>query len=90
MNKIIRVSQVTVPLRHTRDQVIKRACRRAGINPRDLAGSSIVKQSVDARHKKDLKYSYTVDLEVEKKLLLTLGNGKIERVLIVLKRKNAQ
>ena len=68
MNKIIRVSQVTVPLRHTRDQVIKRACRRAGINPRDLAGSSIVKQSVDARHKKDLKYSYTVDLEVEKKL----------------------
>ena len=30
------------------------------------------------------------DIEVEKKLLLTLGNGKIERVLIVLKRKNAQ
>ena len=28
------------------------------------------------------------DIEVEKKLLLTLGNGKIERVLIVLKRKN--
>ncbi len=68
MNKIIRVSQITVPLRHTRDQVLKKACRRAGIRPQDLAGSSIVRKSVDARHKNDPKYSYTVDLEVEKRL----------------------
>lgn len=65
MNKILRVSQITVPLRHSEEQVFQKACRRAGIRSEEAKRFFITKQSLDARHKTDLKYSYTVDLEVK-------------------------
>lgn len=68
MDKTIRVSQIAVPLRHTKEQVFQRACRKAGIRPQEVRRFSVAKQSLDARHKNDLKYSYTADLEVNQKV----------------------
>lgn len=85
MNRNLRVSQITVPLRHTREQVLKKACRQTGIQPRDLVRFSIVKQSVDARHKNDLKYSYTVDLEIGKKVRFKKGPHVQEYVPVTYK-----
>ncbi len=62
MEKRIRVSQVTVPLRHEIRQVVKKACRIAGIRESDILRYEIAKQSVDARRKDDVKYSYSLDL----------------------------
>ena len=83
MNKIIRVSQITVPLQHTRDQVLKKACRRAGIRPGDVLRFSVAKQSVDARKKNDLKYSYAVDLEINRKIQIKKDSHVQEYVPVV-------
>ncbi|MCC8141351.1 MAG: NAD(P)-binding protein [Lachnospiraceae bacterium] len=62
MAKRIRVTQVIVPPEHTRDHVIKKACRISGIRPEDVRNTEIVRQSLDARKKGDIKYTYTIDL----------------------------
>jgi len=62
MEKRIRVSQVTVPLKHEIRQVIKKACHIAGIRESDILSYEIAKKSVDARRKEDVKYSYSLDL----------------------------
>ncbi|MCD8218090.1 MAG: NAD(P)-binding protein, partial [Clostridiales bacterium] len=62
MTKRIRVSQVTVPLKHEIRQAVKKACRIAGIRESDILRYEIAKQSVDARRKDDVKYSYSLDL----------------------------
>ncbi len=65
MSKRIRVTQVTVPLEHDREHVIKKACRISGIRPGDVRRCEIVRRALDARKKGDLKYTYTVDLIVK-------------------------
>ncbi len=62
MSKRIRVTQVTVPLEHDTEHVIKKACRISGIRSEDVRHYEIIRRAVDARKKGDLKYSYTVDL----------------------------
>ncbi|MCD8299903.1 MAG: NAD(P)-binding protein [Clostridiales bacterium] len=61
MKERVRVSQVTVPLEHDMDHVVKKACRISGIRPDELAGYEITRRSVDAR-RSEPRYSYTVDL----------------------------
>ncbi len=54
--------QVNVLPEHTLDHVIKKACRISGIRPEDVRHTEIVRQSLDARKKGDIKYTYTIDL----------------------------
>ena len=68
MHKIIRISQISMPLSHTQEEVKKKACKIAQIPSREIADIRIVKQSVDARKKEALKYSYVVDIEVKKNI----------------------
>ncbi len=57
---------MVVPLEHDREQVRKKACRIAGIRPEEIAEFVITRKSLDARKKKDLTYSYTVEVETER------------------------
>ncbi|MCC8151229.1 MAG: NAD(P)/FAD-dependent oxidoreductase [Lachnospiraceae bacterium] len=66
MTKRIRVSQVTVPLQHEIRQVVKKACRVSGIRESDILRYEIAKLSVDARHKEDVKYSYSLALPLNR------------------------
>ncbi len=62
MAKRIRVTEVIVPPEQSEQHVIKKACHIAGIRPEEVRRSEIVRQSLDARQKRDIKYVYTVDL----------------------------
>ena len=64
MSNIIRVSQITMPLKHNREQILAWACKLAHIKQNDVVSFQIVKQSVDARKKDAVCYSYAVDLTV--------------------------
>ena len=65
--KTLRISQISVPLKHSREQVIKKALRLSGIKPGEVISVSIVRRSVDARKKNEIHYSYTVDVKVPDK-----------------------
>ena len=52
--KTIRISQIRMPVRHTAEQVIRRAVHIAGGDPKHVTGASIVRQSLDARRKDDI------------------------------------
>ncbi|MCC8029959.1 MAG: NAD(P)-binding protein [Lachnospiraceae bacterium] len=80
MTKTIRVSGISVPLRHDREQVFRKACRTAGIRGRDVRRSQIVRQSVDARHKEDVKYIYSVDLTIEQHTAYNRRDGRVREV----------
>lgn len=65
MQKTLKVTQITVPPVHTMEQVMQKACRMAQISGRDVQKYEILKQSVDARHKDELKYIYALLLYVD-------------------------
>ncbi|MCD8133511.1 MAG: NAD(P)-binding protein [Clostridiales bacterium] len=80
MTKIIRVSQIAVPLRHDMEQVFQKACRTSGIRDRDVCRYRIAKQSVDARHKEDLKYIYSIDLTIGDHTSFKRKDGRVQEI----------
>lgn len=60
----IRIQQIKLPLKHTREDVKREACRILHISAGECRAFTLVKQSVDARKKGDIRYIYTVDVTV--------------------------
>ncbi len=80
MAKRIRVSGVNVPPDHDMEHVIKKACRISGIRPECVRRHETVRQSVDARKKGEVVYSYTVDLIVDKNLRCRENDPRVREV----------
>lgn len=89
MNKILRITQITVPLIHNEEQILKKACRIARISKQDVKKFQIVKQSVDARHKNDLKYIYSVQLSIEKHIKYNKNEKNIQEIIPVIYQAKA-
>lgn len=64
---MIRVTQIKVPPEAGREILKKKAAKLLGIKESDIKKLYIVKQSIDARKKPEIFYSYTVDLELSLK-----------------------
>ena len=62
---IIRIQQMKLPPRHSRADVQNEACRTLGISGESCKGLTVIKQSIDARKKNDIRYIYTVDIEID-------------------------
>lgn len=63
---MIRIPQIKLQPEHTREDLARAVCRELKIKETDLKSFHIIKRSIDARKKPDIKYSYTIDAEVEK------------------------
>ncbi|MBS6195285.1 MAG: NAD(P)-binding protein [Clostridiales bacterium] len=63
---MIRISQLKLPLNHTRRMMEEKICQQLKIKNTDLISWKIVKRSVDARKKPELTFVYTVEVETEK------------------------
>lgn len=78
---MIRINQLKLALGHDKQDLLTKASRILGLTPEDIDAVNIIKQSVDARKKPDIFYSYTVDVSVkhtegkkEEKLVRKLKN----------------
>ncbi len=80
MAKRVRVTQVIVPLEHDGEHVIKKACRIAGIRAEDVRRFEIVRQSLDARNKGEIKYVYTIDLITAPGVRHTERDGRVREI----------
>ncbi len=77
---MIRVNQIKMHTEHTPQQLQKKVADVLRISVKDIKKIRIVRQSIDARKKPDIFYSYTVDVQAtnETKLLRNKQVQKIE------------
>ncbi len=73
---VLRLSEVKLPLDHGEEDLRQAILRRLGLPAAALLGHRVVKRSVDARSKAEIRFSYSVDLELadEKPLLRRFRN----------------
>ena len=78
---MIRISQLKMPLGHTGNDLLLKAAKELHIQPELIKETKLVKQSVDARKKSEIHYSYIVDIALK-------NGGKKEEERLVKKRKD--
>lgn len=61
---MIRINQIKLPVHHTMTQLEEKICKSLKIKPEQLLTYNIVKKSIDARKKPDLKIVYSVNVTV--------------------------
>lgn len=76
----IRVSQVKVPLQHTVEDVVKKACKKIRIEQSEVTGYELVKKSIDARKKESLQYIYSIDLVLKQQRKLKVKDKDVSIV----------
>ncbi len=62
---MLRISDITVKVKHEERDVLKKLCKNIGASIDEILSYDIVKKSIDARKKQDIKYIYTVDINVK-------------------------
>lgn len=74
---MLRVNQVKIKVEHTKEQLVRKTADVLRIPPSEIQELQIVRQSIDARKKPDVFYSYTVDVKVAKedRILKKLKNN---------------
>ncbi|MGL5434140.1 MAG: NAD(P)/FAD-dependent oxidoreductase [Lachnospiraceae bacterium] len=60
---MIRLRQIKLPVTHTQEALEKKICKLLRITPKEILSYQIRKQSLDARKKPDLFYSYIIDVK---------------------------
>lgn len=77
---MIRINQLKIKTGHTKEQLLKKAADLLRVPVADILDMQIVRQSIDARKKPEIYYSYTVDVKVFKE----------EKILQALRKKRSQ
>ena len=80
---MIRINQLKMPLGHDRAGLLEKAARVLRVPSEEIEKLTIVKQSVDARKKPDIWYSYVVDIGIR-----PTGLQKEEKLVRRLKDRN--
>ena len=80
---MIRINQLKMPLGHDRAGLLEKAARVLRVPSEEIEKLTIVKQSVDARKKPDIWYSYVVDIGIRQ-----AGLQKEEKLVRRLKDRN--
>lgn len=63
---MIRISQIKLPIHHDPSMHVEKICQQLKIHPEDIISWTIIRRSVDARKKPDLRFVYTVEVETGK------------------------
>ena len=63
---MIRISQLKLPVGHTTEALEKKICQQLKIKKEELSSWQIVRRSLDARKKPDLKFVYVIDVDTPK------------------------
>ena len=83
-NIMIRISQLKLPVDHTPDALEKKICQQLKIKKEELSSWKIVRRSLDARKKPDLKFVYVVDVDTpkERKILHRMQKVNDKNVML--------
>ena len=84
---MIRISQLKLPVDHTPDALEKKICQQLKIKKEELSSWKIVRRSLDARKKPDLKFVYVVDVDTPKERKILHRMQKVNDKNIMLTNK---
>lgn len=75
---MIRISQLKLPITHTESELKKKITKTLRCGEKSFS-YEIIRQSLDARHKEDKKFVYTIEVSIEneKKILQKVHNNNI-------------
>ena len=62
---MLRVNQVKIRTEHTGEQLKRKTAETLGIQTADILGMRIIRQSIDARKKPEIFYSYSLEVQVK-------------------------
>ncbi len=62
---MLRVNQVKIGTGHTEEQLRKKTAETLHILPQEILDMKIIRQSIDARRKPEVFYSYSLDVKVK-------------------------
>ena len=65
---MLRVNQIKIPMNGDSNSITKKTANILGIKLSDIKNLSVMKQSIDARKKQEIYYSYTVDVLLQDNL----------------------
>lgn len=76
---MIRINQLKLPITHTPEDLKKKTAKTLRISESQIKELNIIRQSLDARHKNDLLFVYTIDAAVnqENKIIKKVNNNNI-------------
>lgn len=76
---MIRINQLKLPVDHTEEALWSKAAKTLKLPVKEIESLKIIKQSVDARKKEELHFTYTVDVKVpnEKTVLHKVNNVNV-------------
>lgn len=78
-NRMIRLNRLKLDYRHTEEELLKSAAKKLQINPKDILSYTILKKSIDARHKPDILYEYTLSIKLNNEAGILKGNKNIKK-----------
>ncbi len=73
---MLRVNNVNISILHSHGDLQKKLAQILGVKEREILSFRIRRQSVDARKKQDIMYSYQVDVQVQEEGRLLKKHGK--------------
>ena len=71
---MIRLSQITMPVGHSKEALLQKCSKLLKLSVGDIRELRIVKQSIDARKKPDIVYSYVIDIVCDKEAKVLKGS----------------
>ncbi len=79
---MIRINQIKVPLDHNEQDILQKAAAVLRIRPAEILDFRIVKKSIDARKKSEIRISYSLDVSVasQKKTLAGCKGKQVQAV----------
>lgn len=79
---MIRISQLKLDINHTEEDLRKKIVKQLKLPEQQIGEYKIIKKSIDARKKNEIKYIYTIDIKVikEENLVKKLNNVNITLV----------
>ena len=78
---MLRINQLKLHPGHTKEELENKICSFLRIKKEDLKEMSIVKQSIDARKKPEIFFTYTIDVKVShEKMDIILLNDVIGNI----------
>ena len=77
---MIRLQQVKLPVTHTKEELERAIEKILHVSSEQIKAYEIIKQSLDARKKAELKYSYVIDTEIlkEQKVVKQCRNKNVK------------
>ena len=75
----ILVNNISVGLHEDQESRVERALKKAGLRPGQVERVAVAKRSVDARRRENIRFLYTMELQVKDGVQVRLGDGVTAR-----------